>query len=834
MYYLINNKLNFNINLCNCTENIDNFNKLNDIIFNLLNIFNNNTQNIIGVYLKKNCNTVLIIYAILLTGNIYLPLDIMYPKEKIYYYIKNSNCKYIITDDDIIFDIDLNNMVNINYKLLIHNTYNNNININNYLNNFNNFLNINNHIAYILYTSGSTGNPKGTINKLSSLINHILFLKNTFNFNNEDILLLKTPFSFDASTWEIYLPLFCNIKLFIANDNVYKDPKKLAENIIENNINIIQIVPSLSSYLIEYIKLIDPKYKLKYIFCGGEILTKKTAKDLLEITDKVINLYGPSECCCNTVYYEINNYNIYDIKTTHCPIGKPILNTIIKVINKLGEEIFEKNIDGELYIGGDSVGLGYINNMLETNKKFIYINSIPFYKTGDIVKYTYNNNLIFSKRVDSEIKLNGQKINFEEIEEIIYKHPYINNCKILLINNIITCHIIPKNIDINILNNICSNYLEKYKIPKKIITYEYFPTLDNGKIDINMIINNFNNNYIINNTTKYTLLEYEKNIIKIISNLLEINNEDLDLNINLNFLGLDSIKIVILKHKIMDYLKIDIDMNEIKSIIDLINKVKILNISKNNSINMLNNDKENDKENENFIYLIKNIIDNSNKIVVFHSSFKNFDLKILTLKIKFQNLILEYIDKGYTFLFPYFNSSFCENKYYHYKYTKSQICILSEWIFELNNSCKTKNPIYTWIVIGEKKNEIIILDNNNCFGKNTVFDYLYNNESSYILIDCKNFTQFHYCEEISNVDWRFYKIFQGIVNYDGNDKYDEIKMFCRKLNMNNDFEFTYFDSIINIIEKYFFNKLIIYNFSTKKICDVLIRKLINNELVPIK
>ena len=143
---------------------------------------------------------ILIIYAILLSGKIYLPLDKSYPVDKVRYYIEQSNCKYIITDSKN----NLNNLKNLTI-----------IEIDEFLKNKYSILSdvkyTFNSISYILYTSGTTGNPKGTLNKFSSLKNHMEWLIKTFDFDKNDIILQKTPINFDASTWEIYLPLFNDI-----------------------------------------------------------------------------------------------------------------------------------------------------------------------------------------------------------------------------------------------------------------------------------------------------------------------------------------------------------------------------------------------------------------------------------------------------------------------------------------------------------------------------------------------------------------------------------------------------------------------------------------------
>ena len=160
-----------------------------------------------------------------------------------------------------------------------------------------------------------------------------------------------------------------------------------------------------------------------------------------------------------------------------------------------------------------------------------------------------------------------------------------------------------------------------------------------------------------------------------------------------------------------------------------------------------------------------------------------------------KNLIQTKCDQGYTFLFPTFNYSFCSNSFYHYKYSNSEVGVLGEWMLELKDSVRTNNPIFSWVVIGNKSEELLKCDNTNCFSKNTIFDYFYKKNTSYILLGCKHFTQLHYCEEIANVKWRFQKSFKGIVNFNNLNEEYEIKMFCRRLDCKSNLGFSYFDLI---------------------------------------
>ena len=794
--------INKNININSSIDSVKSFDRVQLFTNKIIKL----DSDIIGVYIDKSIDMILIIYAILLSGKIYLPLDKSYPVDKIKYYIEQSNCKYVITDSKNIFNnlkdltvIEIDNLLNNDHSLISDVKY------------------IFNPISYILYTSGTTGNPKGTLNKFSSLKNHMQWLIETFQFDKNDIILQKTPINFDASTWEIYLPLFNDMKMFVCNNEDYKNPETLAKTIIKNKINIIQIVPALGFYLFNEIKKIDSDYKLKYVFCGGEALSFKLAKKLSEISLNVVNLYGPSECCCNSIFYQYKSGDENKYNSLYCPIGNPILNTDIKLINNN----IEDNDEGELYISGECVGLGYINNKILTNEKFINLNNKVFYKTGDIVYFNKDRTLTFKNRIDTEVKLNGQRIDLNEIKEVIYLHPLVLECEIIIKNNVMICIVTPKLIDINILNNICIDKLESFKIPSIFKCYEEIPKLDNGKLDLLSVTKDFD--YLFeDNDEDYD--EIEVQLVNLISELTNVNKKNISKDLDLKCIGLDSLKTTILSNKIEQNFKIQIPYNQCNNINNISNFIK-----RNNVINNSNNAHN---KNVTFINLLNDIIDKSNKIIAFHSSLIDFNLDLYALKPLLKNLIQTKCDQGYTFLFPTFNYSFCSNSFYHYKYSNSEVGVLGEWMLELKDSVRTNNPIFSWVVIGNKSEELLKCDNTNCFSKNTIFDYLYNKNTSYILLGCKHFTQLHYCEEIANVKWRFQKSFKGIVNFNNLNEEYEIKMFCRRLDCKSNLGFSYFDLINKHINKINFNNTLIYTFETKNICNILLDNLYKNNLLP--
>lgn len=265
-------------------------------------------------------------------------------------------------------------------------------------------------LAYVLYTSGSTGKPKGVCITHGSLLNHMQWMLEFLPLKTNDKVLQKTPYTFDASVWEFYLPLLCGQELVIASRQAHQDPIKLTDDINNHHITIIQFVPTLLKLLLDYPKF-ETCTSLKHVFVGGEILTKTLVRKFYKKLPhaKLYNLYGPTETTIDATYYccprNIRNKNI--------PIGKPIPNVQLFVLDEYLQQV-PIGVTGELYIGGAGLARGYLNNSELTTEKFIYFSSANgkqrVYKTGDLVKRLRSGNLEFIGRVDNQIKLHGNRM----------------------------------------------------------------------------------------------------------------------------------------------------------------------------------------------------------------------------------------------------------------------------------------------------------------------------------------------------------------------------------------------------------------------------------------
>ncbi|MBW1650711.1 MAG: AMP-binding protein, partial [Deltaproteobacteria bacterium] len=260
----------------------------------------------------------------------------------------------------------------------------------------------NNNLAYVIYTSGSTGKPKGVMIEHKQVNNCIGWMQEEFNLNQNNIVAQRTNLTFDPSVWEIFWPLYIGGSVRIISEQTSKSPTLLIDTLHNNNGLTVMYCPATLLKAMAYIlnkTEHKPNLKLPSYFEG-----------------KIINTYGPTECAINNTYYYVDKKDKFDF----IPIGKPIKNNQIYILNE-NMEPASFGIDGEIYITGDSVGRGYINDKKNSRKSFI---SNPFgngkiYKTGDIGKRLVTQDILLTGRNDNQLKIRGNRVEISEIEKAL-------------------------------------------------------------------------------------------------------------------------------------------------------------------------------------------------------------------------------------------------------------------------------------------------------------------------------------------------------------------------------------------------------------------------------
>jgi amino acid adenylation domain-containing protein len=281
------------------------------------------------------------------------------------------------------------------------------------------------HLAYVIYTSGSTGRPKGVQISHGALSNFLMSMRERPGLTEQDVLVAVTTLSFDIAALEIYLPLIVGARLIIAPRGSVADGSRLKDLLQEHQATVMQGTPTTWRLLL--LSGWQNETRIR-ILCGGEALPTALARRLIALSHSVWNLYGPTE---TTIWSTV--YRVKDVTGTSIPIGKPIANTSIHILNQHLEPVSIGAV-GDLYIGGAGVARGYLNRPEETVEKFI---PNPFgqgrlYKTGDLARLLTDGDLEFLGRADDQVKLRGFRIELGEIEAVLSQHRAVEQCVVVL------------------------------------------------------------------------------------------------------------------------------------------------------------------------------------------------------------------------------------------------------------------------------------------------------------------------------------------------------------------------------------------------------------------
>jgi amino acid adenylation domain-containing protein len=442
-------------------------------------------EDVVALMLERSLDMIIAILAVLKAGGAYLPIDINYPNDRIKYIIENSKAKVVISVSNKM----INKEMGIDYIDLDANNY-----INEDTCNIGDISNTRN-LAYVIYTSGSTGAPKGAMIEHYSIVNRLNWMVKEYQFCSKDIILQKTPYTFDVSVWELFLWFFVGAKVCFLKQGDEKNVESIIKIIERNHITTIHFVPPMLNVFLDYIEqknCIHRVSSLKRVISSGEALNVAQVNrfnKLLYLNNgtQLHNLYGPTEATVDVTFFDCTNKIDLDV----VPIGKPIDNNRIYIFDE-NNIICPIGTAGEIYIAGDGVGRGYINNPELTAKKFLedpYVKGSRMYRTGDLAKWNNDGNIEYLGRLDYQVKIRGNRVELGEIETHLLKHDYIKQAVVTAMDgkdgSKFLCAYYSSDYHLNNsdLRAELQKRLPEYMIPSYFIKLDEFPTNTNGKID---------------------------------------------------------------------------------------------------------------------------------------------------------------------------------------------------------------------------------------------------------------------------------------------------------------------------------------------------------------
>ncbi len=353
------------------------------------------------------------------------------------------------------------------------------------------------HLAYVIYTSGSTGMPKGVQNEHDALVNRLTWMQEAYRLGGQDVVLQKTPFSFDVSVWEFFWTLANGATLVMAEPGAHRDADYLTEIIAKHGVTTLHFVPSMLAGFLEAPDLTRCK-TLSRIICSGEALPAPIARRCLERLPhaQLHNLYGPTEAAIDVTAFTCPP----DFDAQAVPIGKPIANTRIYLLDEHQAPVPMGAI-GELYIGGVGVARGYLNRADLTAQRFL---ADPFaraaghpearmYRTGDLARYLPDGNIIFLGRNDDQVKIRGFRIELGEIEVQLAKHDAVREAIVIarqdpagnarLLAYVTSHESSQREKLVRSLREHLTARLPDYMVPAAFVVLDTLPLTPNGKLD---------------------------------------------------------------------------------------------------------------------------------------------------------------------------------------------------------------------------------------------------------------------------------------------------------------------------------------------------------------
>lgn len=439
----------------------------------------------IAVMMDKSARNLVAFLGVALSGNYYTAIDTRMPKKRVERILETFDPAFMIIDKHnikkakelgrafLVIDDILNFVLSEDDKRQVERSESRIIDTD---------------ILYVLFTSGSSGIPKGVIITHRSVIDYIEWVAKTFQLDHSTVLGNQAPFYFDNSVFDIYSTLRNGATLYIIPQSLFMFPIRLLEYLRDNQINTILWVPTMLSRIAD-LQVLD-KCEIdclkKVLFLGEVMPARQLNVWISRLPDAVFaNLYGPTEttvaCTCYIVDRKIED-------DEPVPIGYPCANTDILVLND-EDQLAEVNQKGELCVRGSSLSLGYYNNPEKTAEAFVQnpLNSLYhelIYRTGDIVHYNERGEIIYDGRRDFQIKHSGHRIELGEIEIAAFSNANVKSCccmhdtkadKLILfyVGDIVESD----------LKKYLIGYVPEYMVPSDYQKLEEMPLNMNGKID---------------------------------------------------------------------------------------------------------------------------------------------------------------------------------------------------------------------------------------------------------------------------------------------------------------------------------------------------------------
>ncbi|GLD17447.1 hypothetical protein Mkiyose1385_15460 [Mycobacterium kiyosense] len=350
-------------------------------------------------------------------------------------------------------------------------------------------------LAYVIYTSGSTGRPKGVMIEHRSVVNRLRWMQQRYPLGADDVILHKTPVTFDVSVWELMWWAIAGASVALLEPGGERDPRKMIAAIERHRVTVIHFVPSMLGPFLDQLEdqpdSIRGLTSLHTVFCSGEALRPALVERFNQVfgsigVPRLVNLYGPTEATVDVSYFDCPSCGPVDA----VPIGKPISNTTLVVLDERGNRC-PMGVAGELNIAGVGLARGYRGRPDLTAAAFLADDRVPGgrrYRTGDLARWRADGNLEFLGRIDDEVKVRGNRVSLGEVQTVAQACPGVRSVVVIAEpsdthgTNLIG-YFVGEFVSVDQLREHLARRLPAYMVPTAFVELNALPRTASGKVD---------------------------------------------------------------------------------------------------------------------------------------------------------------------------------------------------------------------------------------------------------------------------------------------------------------------------------------------------------------
>jgi amino acid adenylation domain-containing protein/non-ribosomal peptide synthase protein (TIGR01720 family) len=439
-------------------------------------------ETMVTIMIERSIEMEIALIGILKAGGAYVPIGTEYPDARIDYILEDTNSPVVLTQEKY-----AEKFAGKDIKIICLDSNWSDIAIKDIANL--EPVSGSDNLAYVLYTSGSTGIPKGVACIHKGLTNRLIWMQDAYGLGEDDVVLQKTPYTFDVSGWEFHWPMMYGATLHFLRPGGEKDPLHILEVINERKITTLHFVPSMLGVFLQVLDDENSKLltSLRRVICSGEALMGYH-RDLFfkYLGCELHNLYGPTEASIDVTWYECKPE---DTSST-VPIGKPIANTRIYILDRNLNPV-PVGVAGELYLAGIQLARGYVNKPEKTAEAFIPFSiykDTRLYKTGDLGRWMPDGNIDYLGRIDHQVKIRGNRIELGEVESVLSKFEGIHDCVVIDYDDptgkyLVGYYVSDAEIPVGELRTYLIKALPEYMVPTRFMWLESLPLSPNGKVD---------------------------------------------------------------------------------------------------------------------------------------------------------------------------------------------------------------------------------------------------------------------------------------------------------------------------------------------------------------